>query len=246
MSIRKKNLSIEQMNEEVREFLYIITHDLKNTVRGIKQASDWLLADYKEKLGKEGEQLLDILESKSSLLSDMLDDINNYSKVNFKKDSIVKINFNEIVDIVVNSLNQSNKKNEKSIKLLLKKEFDENLLVECDEVKFSQILFNVFSNLLLFSGEDKTEVNCLVSYSKTADEKYFIFTFTCKEIKFDVTRIAKLFAPFQEITINSKKINTKMTLTLAQKISESFGGELNVQAGQGLSFVLEYPIKITT
>lgn len=90
MSIRKKNLSIEQMNEEVREFLYIITHDLKNTVRGIKQASDWLLADYKEKLGKEGEQLLDILESKSSLLSDMLDDINNYSKVNFKKDSIVK------------------------------------------------------------------------------------------------------------------------------------------------------------
>ena len=38
--------SKDSAEEELKEFLYIITHDLKNPVRGIKQASDWFLQDY--------------------------------------------------------------------------------------------------------------------------------------------------------------------------------------------------------
>ena len=245
MSTNKKIFSIEEINEEVRQFLYIITHDLENPIRGVKQASDFLVADYKDKIGPDGEKILGLLQEKANLLSEMLDDINNYSKVNFKKDQVVDIKFKDILTVVANSINQSISKNLTKNKLHLIQNID-NMTIQSDEVKFSQLLKNLISTLVQFSDETQDEVTCTVSCIKTEDNKNYKFTFACKEIEFDTTRIAKLFEPFQEIKVKSQKINTKMTLALSKKIAESFGGELTVENSQIFQFILSYPIKLAT
>ena len=248
MSSSKRILSLEQMNEEVREFLYIITHDLKNPVRGIKQASDWLLADYKDKIGEEGFQLLEMLQNKAVLLSDMIDGINTFSKINFKKENIVEIQLNKILDIIVDDINHTLNKNHHNHKLLIEKGFDKNISIFGDELKFSQIFRELLVNLIQFSAADQTEILCSIICHKEEKESYHKISVVNNQILFDITRIPKLLSPFQEITVQSKKVNTMMTLTLAKKLVESYGGELTVHSenGKGLSFTFTYPIKSAT
>jgi len=248
LSSNKKNLSIEQINEEVREFLYIITHDLKNPVRGIKQASDFLLADYKDALGEDGSKILDMLQTKSRLLSDMIDGINNYSKVNFKQDQLVDIDFALFLDVVVGNINRTVLKNSNGRNLIITKEFDLMITLQGDEVKFSQILHNLLLNLVNFSKPDLEEIYCLVQCKEDPTTQFYTCSLTCTDIKFDTTRLAKLFAPFQEINVHTKTVNTMMTLTLAKKIVESYGGEISVESaeGKGLAFTFTYPKMLPT
>ena len=234
------------MNEEVRQFLYIIIHDLKNPIRGVKQASDLIVADYKDKIGSDGEKILELFQEKANLLSDMLDDIINYSKVNFKKDQLVEIKFKDILEVVADSINQSISKKPTRNKLILIKNYDEDITIQSDEVKFSQLLNNLFLNLLNFSDETRSEIKCAVNCAKTEDKKFYEFTFACTESEFDISRIEKLFEPFQEIRIKTNKINTKMTLALSKKIAESYGGELKAEVKQTFQFVLSYPTKLAT
>lgn len=248
MSNPRKTLSIEQMNEEVREFLYIITHDLKNPIRGVKQASDFLAEDFKDQLGPEGTQLLDMLQNKARLLSDMLDGINNYSKVNFKADQLVEIDVAILLDVVVSNINHKILKNAKEHSLILTKDFDLTISLQGDEVKFSQILHNLLLNLITFSKPDQKEIHCLVECKKDPTTQYYEFSVACAEVQFDTSRLAKLFAPFQEIKVGTETINTMMTLTLTKKIIESYGGEVTAESdqGKGLRFKFTYPSKLPT
>ena len=248
MSGTKKTLSIEQINEEVREFLYIITHDLKNPVRGIKQASDFLLEDYKDKLGDDGIRILDLLQTKSRLLSDMIDGINTYSKINFKQDQIVDIDFAILLDVVVSNINQKILKNSHGRNLIITKDFDLTMNLQGDEIKVSQILHNLFLNLVNFSNPDQKEIQCLVQCNEDPTKQYYTCSLICNDIQFDTSRLSKLFNPFQEINVHTKTVNTMMTLILVKKIVESYGGEITVKSdeGKGLSFTFTYPMKVPT
>ena len=241
-------LSIEQMNEEVRDFLYIIIHDLKNPVRGVKQASDFLRADYKDKLGEDGEKILDLLQSKSHLLFDMIDAINNYSKVNFKQEQVIEIDFMILLDVVVSNINQKILKKKNGQSLIITKDFDRTINFPGDEVKVSQILHNLLLNLINFSNPDQKEIQCLVQLKENPTTEYYTCLISCNEIQFDTSRLSKLFVPFQEINVQTNRVNTMMTLMLAKKIVESYGGEITVKSdkGKGLSFTFTYPLKVPT
>ena len=248
MSNTKKSLSIEQLNQEVREFLYIITHDLKNPVRGIKQASDFLLADYRDALGEDGVRILDMLQTKSRLLSDMIDGINNYSKVNFKQDQLVNIDFSLILDVVISNINHKIQKSSNDRNLIITKDFDLTKVLQGDEVKVSQILHNLFLNMVNFSDPDQKEIQCLVQCTEDPTRNYYTCSLTNNDIKFDTSRLAKIFDPFQEIKMHSGTVNTMMTLTLVKKIVESYGGKITAKSeqGKGLVFTFTYPQNIPT
>ena len=48
-------------NEELTHFAYIVSHDLKAPLRGIKLLTEWLCVDYGDKLGDDAKQQLDLL-----------------------------------------------------------------------------------------------------------------------------------------------------------------------------------------
>lgn len=46
---------LKEINQELANFSYIVSHDLKAPLRGINTLANWLIADYADKLGSEGE-----------------------------------------------------------------------------------------------------------------------------------------------------------------------------------------------
>lgn len=52
---------LETANIELKDFAYIVSHDLKAPLRAITAPADWLSTDYKDKLDEAGKEQLDLL-----------------------------------------------------------------------------------------------------------------------------------------------------------------------------------------
>ena len=71
----------ESANNELKDFVYIISHDLKAPLRAIGSLSQWLYADYKDKFDKEGKVQLGFLVNRVTRLQRLIDGILEYSRV---------------------------------------------------------------------------------------------------------------------------------------------------------------------
>lgn len=242
-----KLLSIEELNQELKDFLYIITHDLKNPVRGIKQSADWLLTDYKSKLDADGVKLLELLQQKSILLADMINALNSYSKISFKENFLDEYSFDKIIDAVTTNVNIIIAKEGQNNQLVIKKEYKMDLILHTDELKFSQILTDLLKTYVSINVSDQTSILCEINHTTEEKGDFHIISITSENTAITVERIKKIFSPFQEFTIGSKKVNTMMTLAQAKKLIELFGGELEakIHSSNKLEFIIRYPKIIT-
>lgn len=228
MSNNKKNLDLEEINKELKDFLYIITHDLKNPVRGIKQSADWLLADYESQLDEQGVKLLKILQDKSSLLSEMIDSLNSYSKISFKEQVMTEFSFDTVIDSVTSKISRimANGGQKKVLKLI--KEYDSSLKITFDELKFGQILHDLVLTGLNVCSNEQQEIFCKITFEDEENKNHQKIKISFKDCLADQTRLKNFFAPFQELQIGSEKFNTMMHLASAKKLVESFKGEITV------------------
>lgn len=238
-----KSLTIEELNKELKDFLYIITHDLKNPIRGIKQSADWLLEDQKSKLDDEAIKLLELLQEKSKLLSDMIDALNNYSKLSFKENLINEFSFDMMVDAVTEDINKLQIKEGGKNKLLIDKEYKTNLILKTDELKLSQILSDLVKTCMYFADTNQNEIICIIKHNVEEEEDYHIISINIKNTILPTERISKIFSPFQEHSIGTKKINTMMTLAQAKKLIQLLGGELEAKKTENndLEFIIKHP-----
>ena len=246
MSGKSKTLSIEELNKELKDFLYIITHDLKNPVRGIKQSADWLLADYQSRLDDQGVKLLEMLQNKSSLLSEMIDSLNSYSKISFKESIITEFSFDVILDSITAKISRSMTKERQKKKLKLTKEYDKSLIITSDEVKFGQILHDVALTGLGVCSNEQQEISCTIACIVEKEKNHQLFKISFTDCLVDQARLRNFFDPFQELQVGSEKFNTMMHLVSAKKLVELFKGEItaNIDSTKKLEFSITYPMSV--
>ena len=48
--VEKTNYELEKVNQELNDFAYVVSHDLKAPLRGIKVLAGWIASDYAESL----------------------------------------------------------------------------------------------------------------------------------------------------------------------------------------------------
>ena len=61
--LQGRNADLLRSNQELDEFAYIASHDLKEPLRGIHNYATFLLEDYKDKLDEEGGAKLETLQA---------------------------------------------------------------------------------------------------------------------------------------------------------------------------------------
>ena len=61
--LQGRNAELLRSNQELDEFAYIASHDLKEPLRGIHNYATFLLEDYKDKLDEEGGDKLETLQA---------------------------------------------------------------------------------------------------------------------------------------------------------------------------------------
>ena len=221
----------ENANNELKNFAYMVSHDLKAPLRAINSLAEWISEDYAEKLDEDGIGQLHLLQDRVKVMHDLLEGILEYSRAGRIDEEDENLDLNEIINSIIDILSPPD-----SIKFQIKKNFPK---VSFGPTKITKVLKNIISNSIMYM--DKPDG--IVEIGFKIENKFITISIKDNGPGIDEKHFNKIFEMFQ--TIGSKVNNSKgVGLSTAKKIVQDSGGEiwLESETGKGTTFFVMLPI----
>lgn len=236
--LRTRNMEIKLKNNELENFVYTVSHDLRSPLVSLQGLAGALMEDCYDQLDDQGkEYLLDIKNSvhrMGLLVRDLLD----LSRVSRSQHCSKEVPIDGIVQEAVGQLKISLK--EKNVKVVI----DEQMpAIFCNRDMILLALINLLNNSIKFMGDNNP--NPCISINHTIQDNYHIFSVQDNGIGIEKKYHKKIFEIFQ--TLNEiKDINsTGVGLTIVKRIIEGHKGQVWVESekGKGSTFYFSLPIE---
>ena len=235
-AIQKSMLEIQRSNDELKQFAYITSHDLREPLRMITSFLQLLERRYADKLDEDANDFIGFAVDGAKRLDAMINDILIYSKVANKDRDLTLVNFNKIIEQVYINLIASIEENDAGIT------YDPLPELLSDEKLMIQLFQNIIGNAIKYRSEETPKI--YISYEE--DEKNYIFSVQDNGIGIDQKYINNIFTIFKRLHSDDVYPGTGIGLAIAQKIVYQFGGKIWAESklGEGTTFYFNLPKKI--
>lgn len=215
------------------EFLANMSHELRTPLNAIIGFCEILIEDATE-LKQEGvvSDLEKIHTSGIDLLA-LINDILDLSKIEVKKIDINISSFElkDLVNSVKTTLEPYAKINRNNIQFNLPKK---SILVNSDELKIRQVLFNLLTNAC--KNSEESDIILSVTRETVKKENYIVFKVQDFGVGIAKNKMKEIFEPFNQGNVidNSKLKGTGLGLTISKTYSELLGGYIHVKSKEGI------------
>ena len=222
---------LERTNQELNDFAYVVSHDLKAPLRGIRTLADWIIADGADRLPEEAHEQLCLLQQRAGRMQDLIDGILQYSRAGRVEEERVRIDLRELVAEVVDMLAPP-----ANIEITIQ---DELPVVELERTRIFQVFQNLLSNAIKYMDKPLGHI----TIGCRNDDRWWTFRVADNGPGIDPKYHEKIFQLFQTLTPSQDGQSTGIGLTLVKKIVELYGGEVRVQSavGEGCTFFFTLP-----
>lgn len=233
----------ENSSKAKSEFLSRMSHEMRtpmNAILGMTNIAKNTLENNKR------EYCLDKIDYAAQHLSNVIDGILDMSKIEEGKIELINNDFDihQMIDKIINTL--TFRIEEKKLKL--HPYIDHSLsIINCDELRLSQIIINLLSNAIKFTFENGTiHLNIL---KEKEDNEFITLRFEVIDTGIGISKEQqeKLFASFEQIQGGTDREYEGVGLSLAfsKKIIDLMSGNIWVESklGQGSTFVFTIPVK---
>lgn len=241
------NLESKKANQMQKEFMNVAAHELRTPIQPIVGLAHLLRYEKEYMKGKEQESL-DVIIRNAERLQRLAENILDASRIESKRLSLRKAKFklNDLLfNIVQNYYRQgrSSASSGKDISVLYESP-NENIVVEADKERISQVVRNIISNALEFTNEG----NVLVTLRKESQQEnggrqIAVVTVTDTGCGIDPAIMPRIFEKF--VTRSEK--GTGLGLFVARSIIHAHEGRIwvqnNTEGGKGATFCFTVPCK---
>lgn len=222
---------LEETNKELDNFAYIVSHDLKAPLRGIGSLANWLVTDYRDKLDKEGADIIDLMINRVERMKNFIDGILQYSRVTRVKENYVDLDLNKLVSEVIEMLAPPQNIQVKVDTVLP--------VIRGERIYIEQVFQNLMSNSIKFMDKPEGFIN--INCQDTDD--FWEFSVSDNGAGIDEKYFNKIFMIFQTLQPRDKFESTGVGLSIVKKIIETNGGKIWVESevGKGTTFYFTLP-----
>jgi signal transduction histidine kinase len=227
---------LESANEELRHFAYVVSHDLKAPLRAISSLADWLATDYADKFDDAGREQMRLLINRVRRMDGLIDGILQYSRVGREKETMVKVDLNQVVKEVTDLLAPP-----PNIAVTVEGSLP---TIVTEPTRIQQVFQNLLSNAIKYM--DKPEGRIRIACSPEGERWKFSVADNGPGIR--EQHFGKIFQLFQTLAPRDRVESSGVGLALVKKIVEMYGGEVWVESavGEGSTFFFTLPRKPTT
>lgn len=235
-SLSKKLLSLDKLKDD---FLANTSHELRTPLNGIIGITESLIEGAAGKISEEMKRNLTIISASGKRLSNLVNDILDYSKLKHSdiKLSSKPLNLYQLVDIVMTVFKMTKQNDD----IVLKNEVAEDIpYIYADEARLQQIMYNLIGNAIKFTEEGEITVA-----ARVVDNSVEI---TVKDMGIGIAedKLEAIFESFEQIDGSTSRpySGTGLGLSITKKLVELHEGNIRCEStpGKGSSFIFTLPI----
>ncbi|MDD5300140.1 MAG: CHASE3 domain-containing protein [Gallionella sp.] len=222
---------LESANEELRNFGYVVSHDLKAPLRAIGSLADWISTDYADKFDDEGKEHMRLLIGRVRRMDGLIDGILQYSRVGRVKETIVAVDINQLVREVIDLLAPP-----KNITISIGNSLP---TIMTEPTRIQQVFQNLLSNAIKYMDKPDGEIRIAC----VAEGRQWKFSIADNGPGIDQQHFEKIFQLFQTLAPRDRVESTGVGLALVKKIVEMYGGRIWLEStlGRGSTFFFTLP-----
>lgn len=226
-----------RLHEKVREmddFIHVVSHDLKEPLRGIEAFAGFLQEDYAPLLDGEGRRYIQFLKSSAVRMKDLIHDLLTIASISRKAPVLEKVDLNQVLDRVKRDLEYAIE--QKKTRILQKRPLP---TVRCDPTQIGEVFKNLLSNAVKFNISPAPTVEIDLD----EQEGFYLFSVKDNGIGIDPRYREQIFGLFERLHRQEEFEGTGAGLAICKKTIEGCGGKIWVesQPGEGSSFFFTLP-----
>jgi PAS domain S-box-containing protein len=224
-----RNQLLEQLagaNQELKDFAYVVSHDLKAPLRGIKTIADWISTDYADKLDDNGKEQMNLLASRVDRMHNLIDGILQYSRVGRTEEEKVTVNLNRLVTEAIDMIAPP-----ENITITIENELP---TIVFEPTRIMQVFQNLLSNAVKYMDKPKG----LIKVGCVEEDSFWKFNVTDNGPGIEEKHFERIFQMFQTLAPRDEFESTGVGLTVTKKIVELYKGKIWVESkvGEGSTF----------
>ncbi|MEG3958267.1 PAS domain S-box protein [Microcoleus sp. herbarium2] len=222
---------LRKRNQELDQFAYVVSHDLKAPLRAIANLSSWIEEDLSDSMTEDTLHQMNLLRGRVHRMEGLIEGLLQYSRVGRIQVPSEMVKVEKLLAEIIDSLAPPSG-------FEVKVEPGMPTFVT-EKLPLQQVFSNLISNAIKHNRGESGHVNISV---KELDDFYEF------SVADDGPGIApqyhdKVFVIFQTLEARDKVENTGIGLSLVKKIVEGQGGTISLESaeGEGATFRFTWP-----
>ena len=231
---RKAEQRIKELNTELEDFSYSVSHDLRSPLRVISGYAHMLKEDYQDSLNKEAHGIIDVIIRNAQKMGQLIDDLLSFARLTRAEVRKQPVDFQEMVSSAFSEISEALPLNAPQLKI------GPMLPVQSDVLLMKQVWLNLLSNAVKYSSQKDQPVIEVGSYEQDQSVCYFVRD---NGVGFNMVYADQLFKVFERLHRDDEFSGTGVGLALVKKIITRQGGNVWAESspGKGAVFYFSLP-----
>ena len=218
-TVADRTAELTSSNQDLEQFAYIASHDLRQPLRKIRMCTEYLLEDYAHCFDEQAESYMEYITKSVDRMYLLIDDLLTYSRIGKQEETYVSIDLDNVVKDCLEDLSLIVEEKQATINC------DNLPTIEGNLSEMRQLFQNLIGNALKFCNRPP-----IVNISAVPQGESCLFKVEDNGIGIEPQYTNKIFQMFQRLHTSSEYEGTGIGLAICQKIVTRYGGEIWVES----------------
>ncbi|NEQ23447.1 MAG: GHKL domain-containing protein, partial [Microcoleus sp. SIO2G3] len=232
--LKALNAELTRSNQELEQFAYVASHDLREPLRKIKSYTDLLVKRYQGQLDEKADKYIAYITNGAERMQALITDLLTYSRVG--KGELLKepIDLHHVLDETLSDLSRAIQESKAVITATSLP------TVNANPRQMGQLLQNLISNAIKYRGTQAPEIQI----KAVQQDQYWTISVQDNGIGIDPQFAERIFAIFQRLHAKDEYDGTGIGLAICKKIIERHDGQIWIESklGNGTTFFFTLPV----
>lgn len=225
----QQNKRLENLNQDLEQFIYAASHDLKTPIRGLYNLMQFLEADFSEELKDKSKEYIQLIKGRVNRINILIDGLMRFGAISRERSTQTEYDINKFIRRFI--------KNHHSEKVEIK------VISTLPTIKTNPIWINeIFSNLIENAIKYNNKSICQIEIGYLEEKSHHKFFIKDNGIGVDKKYHERMFKLFQTLDSNEKNPSAGIGLAIVKKIITELGGKVWISSDVNQHFTVYFTI----